>query len=107
MAALPFALAWWIVPAIPLATERYESYALLTVSGPVCVLLLCPALALAAGQTGAVIGFAAGWVVGGVIVAAWAVGYARRPGGGRRARSTACARRAGSALEPGSTTSSS
>ena len=79
MAALPFALAWWIVPAIPLAKERYESYALLTVTGPVCVLLLCPALALAAGQTGAVIGFAAGWLVGGVIVASWAVGYARRP----------------------------
>ena len=82
MGALPFALVWWIVPAIPLARERYEAYALLTVTGPVCVLLLCPALALAAGKTGAVIGFAAGWVVGGVIVAAWAVGYARRPEAG-------------------------
>src|SRR5215470_9963502 len=36
MAALPFALAWWIFPAVPLARERYETYALLTVSGPIC-----------------------------------------------------------------------
>ena len=79
MGALPFALVWWIVPAIPLAQERYEAYALLTVTGPVSVLLLCPALALAAGKTGAVIGFAGGYVVGGVIVAAWAVRHARRP----------------------------
>jgi O-antigen/teichoic acid export membrane protein len=79
MAALPFALAWWIVPAIPLAREKYETYALLTVSGPVAVLLLCPALALVAGQTGAVIGFAAGYVVGGLIAVGWATRYARRP----------------------------
>jgi O-antigen/teichoic acid export membrane protein len=79
MCALPFALAWWIVPAIPLARERFETYALLTVSGPVAVLVLCPALALAAGETGAVIGFAAGWAVGGLVNAIWAVRYARLP----------------------------
>jgi O-antigen/teichoic acid export membrane protein len=83
MGALPFALAWWIVPAIPLARERYETYALLTVSGPVCVLLLCPALALTAGKTGAVIGFAAGWVLGGLIATVWATRYARRPEAGQ------------------------
>ena len=60
--------------------ERYEAYALLTVSGPVAVLLLCPALALAAGRTGAVIGFAAGWVLGGTDRrASGRSGYARRP----------------------------
>jgi O-antigen/teichoic acid export membrane protein len=79
MCALPFALAWWIVPAIPLARERFETYALLTVSGPVAVLVLCPALALAAGETGAVIGFASGWAVGGLVNAIWAVRYARLP----------------------------
>jgi len=79
MVALPFSLAWWILPAVPLAKERYETYALLTVSGPVCVLLLCPAGALVAGQTGAVLGFAAGWVLGGAIVTAWAIAFARRP----------------------------
>ncbi len=79
MAALPFALAWWIVPAIPLAKERYEAYALLTVTGPACVLLLCPALALVAGRTGAVIGFAAGYVLGGLIAGGWAIRDARRP----------------------------
>jgi len=79
MCVLPFALAWWIVPAIPLARERFETYALLTVSGPVAVLLLCPALALAGGETGAVIGFAAGWAVGGLINALWAARYARLP----------------------------
>ncbi len=79
MCALPPALAWWIVPAIPLARERFETYALLTVSGPVAVLLLCPALALAAGETGAVIGFAAGWALGGLANVGWALGYARLP----------------------------
>jgi O-antigen/teichoic acid export membrane protein len=79
MAALPLALVWWIVPAIPLARERYETYALLTVSAPISILLLCPALALAAGETGAVIGFAGGWAMGGVINAAWALRFARRP----------------------------
>jgi O-antigen/teichoic acid export membrane protein len=79
MATLPFSLAWWILPAVPLARERYETYALLTVSGPICVLLLCPALALVAGQTGAVIGFAAGWLLGGTIAAVWALGFARKP----------------------------
>jgi O-antigen/teichoic acid export membrane protein len=79
MCALPFALAWWIVPAIPLASERFETYALLTVSGPVAVVLLCPALALAAGETGAVIGFAVGWGIGGLVNALWAVRYARLP----------------------------
>jgi O-antigen/teichoic acid export membrane protein len=79
MCALPFALAWWIVPAIPLASERFETYALLTVSGPVAVMLLCPALALAAGETGAVIGFAIGWAIGGLVNALWAMRYAQRP----------------------------
>ena len=79
MAALPFALVWWIVPAVPLARERYEAYALLTVSAPVFVLLLCPALALVAGKTGAVIGLAGGWVLGGLAVGAWGLRDARRP----------------------------
>ena len=79
MAALPFSLAWWIVPAVPLARERYETYALLTVSGPICVLLMCPGLALVAGETGAVIGFAAGWIAGGTIAIAWAIVDSRRP----------------------------
>ena len=79
MGALPFALAWWILPAVPLARERYETYAWLTVSGPICVLLTCPTLALVAGQTGAVIGFGVGWVLGGVIVTAWSLSHARSP----------------------------
>ena len=79
MIALPFALAWWILPAIPLARELFEQYALLTISAPVCVLLLCPLLALAAGRTGAVIGFAGGWALGGLLTAAWAVRYTHRP----------------------------
>jgi O-antigen/teichoic acid export membrane protein len=78
MGALPFALAWWIFPAVPLARERYETYALLTISGPVCVMVVCPVLALVAGETGAVIGFAIGWALGGTITAIWALGYARR-----------------------------
>jgi O-antigen/teichoic acid export membrane protein len=78
MAALPFALAWWIVPAVPLARERFEAYALLTFSAPLSVVLLCPICALAAGKTGAVIGFAAGWALGGVIATVWASRFARR-----------------------------
>jgi O-antigen/teichoic acid export membrane protein len=79
MAALPFALAWWILPAVPLARELFEEYVLLTAVAPVSVVLICPTLALVAGRSGAVIGFAAGWLVGGVITAAWAVRYAGRP----------------------------
>jgi O-antigen/teichoic acid export membrane protein len=79
---LPFALAWWILPAVPLARELFEQYAVLTVSAPVCVLVICPALALVGGRTGAVIGFAAGWLVGGSLTAAWAIHYSRRPEAG-------------------------
>jgi O-antigen/teichoic acid export membrane protein len=78
MVALPFALAWWILPAVPLARELFEQYALLTVSAPVCVLLICPALALVGGRTGAVIGFAAGWLLGGLLTATWAIRYSGR-----------------------------
>ena len=61
------------------ALTPFEAYAWLTVSAPVAVLVLCPSLAAVAGQTGAVIGFAAGWIVGGVIVATWAIRYSKRP----------------------------
>ncbi len=79
---MPFALAWWILPAIPLARELFEQYAALTGAAPLAVLLICPLLALVAGRSGAVIGFAAGWVVGGLITVAWAVRYSRRPEAG-------------------------
>ena len=82
MAALPFALAWWIVPAIPLACERFEQYALVTVSAPAAVLVMCPTGALIGGSTGTVIGFAAGFAVGGVVNAAWALRFARAQGAG-------------------------
>lgn len=77
MGALPFALAWWIVPAVPLGCERFEEYALLTVAAPAAVLIICPAGALVGGSTGTVIGFAAGFVVGGALNAAWALRFAR------------------------------
>ena len=77
MGTLPLALAWWIVPAIPLACERFEQYALLTVAAPVAVLLSCPAGAMVGGKTGAVIGFAAGFALGGAANAAWALRFAR------------------------------
>jgi O-antigen/teichoic acid export membrane protein len=77
MAALPLVLAWWIVPAIPLACERFEEYALLTVAAPVAVLVTCPIGALVADTTGAVIGFAAGFALGGAVNAAWALRLAR------------------------------
>jgi O-antigen/teichoic acid export membrane protein len=79
MIALPFALAWWILPAVPLARELFEQYAVLTISAPLCVMLMCPAFALVGGRTGAVVGFAAGWLVGGSLTAAWAIHYSRQP----------------------------
>ncbi|MGH2925610.1 MAG: lipopolysaccharide biosynthesis protein [Solirubrobacterales bacterium] len=79
MAALPFALAWWILPAVPLARELFERYVFLTGAGPVSVLVICPILGSIAGRSGAVIGFAAGWVVGGLITVAWAIRYSRSP----------------------------
>ena len=83
MVALPFALAWWIVPAVPLAREHFEQYALLTVSAPLAVLVLCPIGAVVGGSTGTVIGFAAGYVVGGTLTAAWALRFARTPAAAR------------------------
>jgi O-antigen/teichoic acid export membrane protein len=77
MAALPFALVWWIVPAIPLACELFERYALLTVTAPISVLMICPLGALFGGSTGLVIGFAAGYVLGGSVTGLWALGFSR------------------------------
>ena len=77
MATLPFALVWWIAPAVPLACERFEEYALLTVTAPAAVLVVCPAGALIGGSTGIVIGFAAGYVAGGLVTVAWVLGFAR------------------------------
>jgi O-antigen/teichoic acid export membrane protein len=79
MAALPFALAWWIVPAVPLAREHFEQYALLTISAPVAVLIICPIGALVGGSTGTVVGFAAGYAVGGAATAIWALRASREP----------------------------
>jgi O-antigen/teichoic acid export membrane protein len=83
MGALPLALAWWIVPAVPLAREQFEQYALLTVTAPLAVLVMCPVGALVAGSTGTVIGFAAGFMAGGVITSAWALRFAGTPEAGQ------------------------
>jgi O-antigen/teichoic acid export membrane protein len=79
LAALPLSLAWWIVPAVPLAMERFERYSLLTFSAPLAVLLLCPAAAAVGGRTGTVIGFAAGFAVGGALTVAWALHFSGTP----------------------------
>ena len=34
MVCLPFALLWWIIAAVALGRERYEAYALITISAP-------------------------------------------------------------------------
>ena len=79
MISLPFALLCWIAPALALARERYEAYALLTISAPGSVMVLSPIGAIADGTAGAVYGLAAGYVVGGSLCAAWALLLARRP----------------------------
>jgi O-antigen/teichoic acid export membrane protein len=83
MGALPFALVWWIAPAVPLACERFEQYALLTGAAPLAVLVACPSGALIGGSTGTVIGFAAGFVAGGTVTGAWALRFARTQDAGR------------------------
>jgi O-antigen/teichoic acid export membrane protein len=83
MGALPLVLVWWIVPAVPLAWERFEQYALLTVAAPAAVLVTCPAGALLGGPTGTVIGFAAGYMVGGAITGAWGLRFAGAHEAGR------------------------
>lgn len=83
MGALPFALVWWIAPAVPLACERFEQYALLTMTAPLAVLVICPAGALLGGSTGTVVGFAAGFVVGGAVNGVWALRFARSQDAGQ------------------------
>jgi O-antigen/teichoic acid export membrane protein len=79
MISLPFALIWWIMAAVALGRERYETYALLTISAPAAVMILSPIGAFADGAAGAVYGLAAGYVVGGSICAGWALLLAARP----------------------------
>ncbi len=79
MGVLPFVLVWWIVPAVPLAMERFEEYALVTLSAPICVLVACPIGAALGGSTGTVIGFAAGYLIGGSLTAGWALRLAASP----------------------------
>jgi O-antigen/teichoic acid export membrane protein len=83
MASLPTALLWWIVPALALGRQRYEAYALLTISAPVAVMILSPVGALIDQTAGAVYGLAAGYVAGGSVCAAWAWLLARRPESGQ------------------------
>jgi O-antigen/teichoic acid export membrane protein len=69
--ALPFFLLWRIVPQAALASERFETFALLD-SSP--ALLACPisiGAAALAGTKGAVIGFAAAAILSGTLIAAW------------------------------------
>lgn len=79
MVCLPFALLWWIIAAVPLGRERYEAYALITISAPAMVMVFSPIGAFADGAAGAAYGLAAGYVVGGSICAAWALLLASRP----------------------------
>jgi O-antigen/teichoic acid export membrane protein len=79
MVCLPFALLWWIIAAVALGRERYEAYALITISAPATVMVFSPIGAFADGAAGAAYGLAAGYVVGGSICAAWAVLLASRP----------------------------
>jgi O-antigen/teichoic acid export membrane protein len=78
LVSLPAALLWWILPALALGRERYETYALLTVSAPAGVMLLSPVGALIDGSAGAVYGLAAGYVAGGAVCAGWALRLAAR-----------------------------
>ena len=79
MASLPTALLWWIVPALALGRERYEAYALLTISAPVAVMILSPIGAFVDESAGAVYGLGAGYLVGGSACVIWAVRFARQP----------------------------
>jgi O-antigen/teichoic acid export membrane protein len=77
MASLPLALAWWTLPAVALALDRYEAYAALMLATPVATLMLSPAGALVAGAQGAVVGLAGGFATGGLAAMAWSLAFAR------------------------------
>jgi O-antigen/teichoic acid export membrane protein len=79
MASLPAALLWWIVPALALGRERYEAYALLTISAPAAVMVFSPIGAIVDQGAGAVYGLGAGYIVGGSACAIWALRLASRP----------------------------
>jgi O-antigen/teichoic acid export membrane protein len=78
MAAVPLALAWWTLPAVPLALERYEAYVALTIANPIGILALSPAGAAIDGAEGAVIGLAGGFALGGLAALAWTLVFLRR-----------------------------
>ncbi len=81
--AVPFAVVWWVLGAIPLAEEDYEAFALLQSAAFVVVAILILPLTLAAGIDGALIALAGGFVLAGLASAAWALRRAaERAGGG-------------------------
>ncbi|MGH2956185.1 MAG: lipopolysaccharide biosynthesis protein [Solirubrobacterales bacterium] len=84
MASLPAGLLWWILPAIALGRERYEAYALLTISAPAGVMLLCTLGAIVGGSSGVVYGLSGAYVLGGAGCAVWALVVASRPSPSRK-----------------------
>ena len=71
-AAIPFAVAWWVLAAIPLAREDYDAYAIQQSSPFVLSGVLVVALVFAFELDGALIGFAASFVIVGIAAVIWA-----------------------------------
>ena len=72
VAAVPFMLAWRLVPGVALAVDRYEAYALPPALQAVLVLALAPAAAAVFGLTGAIAATTAASVAVGLGCCAWA-----------------------------------
>jgi len=78
-ASVPFAVAWWVLGAIPLAEEDYESFAVLQSGSFVVLALLVLPLTLAVGIDGALIAQAGAFAIAGLASGVWAF---RRTAGG-------------------------
>lgn len=71
LAALPFALAWMLACAVPLALDRYEAHAAPIAAQAVLGLALTVPLALADGLRGAIIAWSAAHILTALVYAAY------------------------------------
>ena len=82
-ASVPFAVAWWVLAAIPLAEQDYGAFAVLQSGTFVVIALLVVPLALAWGIEGALAAQAGAFAIAGLASVIWAVRHTAAGAAGR------------------------